>query len=471
MEVIHLLWKAGIKDYADRDSRGYQSLHVAVQNGHSGLVHYLCVREVAIDEKDNENVTPLHWAAIKGHMEICRYLVSRGADPAKQDVRGYNALHWAVSTSNYAAAQYFANEKRFASMLRAKDIKGNTPRALAPKDKRIFMAMLQRAEAPKRLSDGQMKLFWLTAPAMVLMVFYALQHYQFSFLITLIILAAVVFFFAYFVRNFFRPTPATDTLMIGLFYSHALSTLFYWLFTAFQLSIDKYGTIYAYTFVVWGTTMIALHAWLVFSDPGTLRVNPQSDGREYLGEIERQIEPAPVCSSCLVRKPLRCKHDSITNRCYIRFDHYCVWIFNVVGNDNHVPFMVMLFMCIIAHFWACFGFIMAIVNHLPTAWTWYDIPTALGTDMYLTYMMVFQLINGVWETLLIFQQSQMILSNVTMNELINWTHYPHFWKNGNEKDFDNPFDRGYSNNIRSFVHQRRVKELYHLYHLAPTQEV
>lgn len=471
LDVIHTLWKAGIKDYADPDDRGYQAIHVAVQNGHSGLVHYLCVREVEIDTQDKEKVTPLHWAAIKGHMEIARYLVSRGADPSRQDIRGYNALHWAVSTANYAVAQYMANDKTFHHLLKMKDAKGNTPRALAPKDKRIFSAMLQRAEVGRKLSDTNMKALWLTLPGSVLLLFYILQRYEFSFLMTAIITGGAGAFVGYFVRNALRPVPATDTLMIGLFYSHALTTLFYCLYIGYALLVEKYGTVYMYAFSAWGATMIAIHVWLVHSDPGTLRVKPQNDGQEYIAEIERDIEPAPVCSSCLVRKPIRCKHDAVTNRCYIRFDHYCIWIFNVVGNDNHFPFMIMLGMCVLAHFWALFNFVTVFIANLPKEWVWGDVSTALGNDFMLAYLMVFQFVNGGWEALLWIQQAQMVLQNATMNELMNWQHYSHFWKNGSASEFYNPFDHGVSKNFHTFVNQRRVKDLYHLYHIAPHQEV
>lgn len=471
MDVIHLLWKAGIKDYADCDDRGYQAIHVAVQNGHTGLVHYLCVREVEIDTRDKENVTPLHWAAIKGHIEIARYLVSRGADPSRQDIRGYNALHWAVSTANYAVAQYLANDKDLHHLLKVKDLKGNTPRALAPKDKRIFSAMLQRAEIGRKLSDTNMKALWLSLPSCILILFYLLQRNEFSFLITAIILACAIGFVGYFVRNALRPVPATDTLMIGLFYSHALGTLLYCLHVGYGLMLEKYGSFYVFAFVAWAMTMVGIHVWLVRSDPGTLRTKPQDDGKEFIAELDRDIDPAPVCSSCMVRKPIRCKHDAVTNRCYIRFDHYCVWIFNVVGNDNHFAFMIMLGMCIIAHFWALFNFASVFINNLPAEWVWGDISTALGNDFMLSYLMLFQFVNGGWETLLWIQQAQMVLQNTTMNETMNWHHYSHFWKNGDAGKFHNPFDHGVSRNLRSFLNQRRLKDLFHLYHIKPHQEV
>lgn len=78
LEVVHLLWSRGINDYETCDRQGFRALHVAVQNGHYPLVHYLCVRGVEVEAKDFENETTLHWASIKGHLEIVRYLMARG---------------------------------------------------------------------------------------------------------------------------------------------------------------------------------------------------------------------------------------------------------------------------------------------------------------------------------------------------------------------------------------------------------
>lgn len=45
-----------------------------------------------------------------------------------------------------------------------------------------------------------------------------------------------------------------------------------------------------------------------------------------------------VCFTCMAEKPLRSKHSSISNRCVERFDHYCAWINNDVGLNNHHVF-------------------------------------------------------------------------------------------------------------------------------------
>ena len=43
------------------------------------------------------------------------------------------------------------------------------------------------------------------------------------------------------------------------------------------------------------------------------------------------LDFSQFCSSCIVRRPIRSKHCSISNKCIARFDHYCPWVANAIG--------------------------------------------------------------------------------------------------------------------------------------------
>lgn len=48
------------------------------------------------------------------------------------------------------------------------------------------------------------------------------------------------------------------------------------------------------------------------------------------------------CITCKFEKPARSKHCAVTNVCVEKFDHYCVWINNVVGRRNYKYFLTFI---------------------------------------------------------------------------------------------------------------------------------
>lgn len=49
-----------------------------------------------------------------------------------------------------------------------------------------------------------------------------------------------------------------------------------------------------------------------------------------------------ICKTVKIRKIARSKFDSMTNRHVARFDHYCVWLNNSVGEENYRFFLIFL---------------------------------------------------------------------------------------------------------------------------------
>ncbi|GAA5821129.1 hypothetical protein JCM11251_001978 [Rhodosporidiobolus azoricus] len=87
-------------------------------------------------------------------------------------------------------------------------------------------------------------------------------------------------------------------------------------------------------------------------DPGTVEREGAHEGGdqgrgalketiEYLVETN-QFNGMNFCLTCLVRRPLRSKHSYATGRCVARFDHYCPWVWNDVGVNNHRQFILFL---------------------------------------------------------------------------------------------------------------------------------
>ena len=79
-----------------------------------------------------------------------------------------------------------------------------------------------------------------------------------------------------------------------------------------------------------------------FGDPGFLPRGVNSDGiddailKETVNGISIDLK---VCKTCKIIRPPRSSHDRKTDRCVRRFDHYCPWIGNAVGEGNYVWFL------------------------------------------------------------------------------------------------------------------------------------
>ncbi|KAI3644854.1 hypothetical protein MP228_011018 [Amoeboaphelidium protococcarum] len=53
------------------------------------------------------------------------------------------------------------------------------------------------------------------------------------------------------------------------------------------------------------------------------------------------------CKKCHVWKPDRCHHDSMSQRCVLKFDHFCPWINNCVGHYTQKYFVLFLFYVVV----------------------------------------------------------------------------------------------------------------------------
>lgn len=80
-----------------------------------------------------------------------------------------------------------------------------------------------------------------------------------------------------------------------------------------------------------------------------------SNAAYYDGQSEEQASSFAVmrprwCKKCQRWKPPRTHHCSISRRCVLKMDHYCVWVSNTVGLLNYKFFLLFLFWS----FWGCF---------------------------------------------------------------------------------------------------------------------
>ncbi|KAJ3450546.1 palmitoyltransferase swf1 [Anaeramoeba flamelloides] len=97
----------------------------------------------------------------------------------------------------------------------------------------------------------------------------------------------------------------------------------------------------------------------VLSDPGTIT---QENYKMYIQKYpyDNQIFFPRICETCGFQKPARSKHCKILNKCISKYDHYCGWLINAVGEKNYRWFLLFLISNCILCFYG-FYFILKIV--------------------------------------------------------------------------------------------------------------
>uniref|UniRef100_A0A7S1X6Y1 S-acyltransferase n=1 Tax=Tetraselmis chuii TaxID=63592 RepID=A0A7S1X6Y1_9CHLO len=136
------------------------------------------------------------------------------------------------------------------------------------------------------------------------------------------------------------------------------------------------GTIAGSVFIVGLFTLLVLMVcWsyfaTVFSNPGIVPAGwhpfgsdeeaaRQRDALEA-GQVPRLLDAhlrPRFCRKCQAWKPQRAHHCSVSNRCILKMDHYCIWVVNCVGLLNYKFFLLFLF-------WTCVASVVGCALLLP----------------------------------------------------------------------------------------------------------
>jgi palmitoyltransferase ZDHHC13/17 len=452
------------------DGRGYSLLHVAVQNGHIDLIHYLVLKGLPLDLPDGEGNTAVHWACIKNDIHSLRYLASAGANMAASGMKGFSPLHWAVSLAQVGCVNYLCEKHK--NLITSRDAQGRTPLELArEKNDTSLIHVLRHADrdvmfSRKSLSldDSNRAMFAFLIPFFYyFVIIYGFTNY--GVLITLLVLGITTWAVMANALVVLPRKGKVNTAVLGFFYASFMFTLAAYIHRVTRYTFAEHP-IQQTLFLIVSFVALFSHLRLVFSDPGFVNTGPGAaqDSLAWLQDLTNDRD-VRICPTCRVRRPVRAKHCATTDRCVVRFDHYCAWIGNAVGMANHFEFMIMLGLVIICHACSLPGFITAL--NLSWDMTVGEMFEAMRADPLLIYLILFQVVNGFWEASLWFQLFSGILGNITMNEKMHSKHYTHFWKDGK---FSNPFDLGSAMaNLRDFMKPKM--NYHHLYYLsgAPPQ--
>lgn len=116
------------------DNDGEAALHLAVENGHTGMLKVMIEKGVDInltkDEPAEAGVTPLHLACAHGHTDAVKLLIAAGADDTMKNVKGETPAHFALLEKKHGRALTPEQKAEILKELKSLDIPredGKTP--------------------------------------------------------------------------------------------------------------------------------------------------------------------------------------------------------------------------------------------------------------------------------------------------------------------------------------------------------
>eukprot|EP00658_Telonema_sp_P-2_P020230 TRINITY_DN17995_c0_g1_i4.p1 TRINITY_DN17995_c0_g1~~TRINITY_DN17995_c0_g1_i4.p1 ORF type:complete len:938 (-),score=274.59 TRINITY_DN17995_c0_g1_i4:262-3075(-) len=430
VEVLKVLLALGA-DVNARDAHGYTAMHHAASNTHASLCCQLlqaCGAELSV--VDCERRTPLHLAAAQGNSSMCFFLADKGADPHAFDQSGQTAAGIADAKGHKDLARGLSGDKNELShylgpwlmqgfqrpnqMLTAKDIGipmvatptmfylfGVLPWYLSILASGVMMALVGTALVPKKGAKVKAN------PS--LHTFY---------------ISCVVFTYVVLINT------------VGVTGQNALLMLFFFCTTA---------------------VMVMCFAACSYSDPGVIPHSEQ-DYRDCMLAGERGVSTEGLCTTCMIRKPIRSKHCGVMNVCIAEFDHFCPWCNNAVGHCNYLAFCG----------WCLFEF----VNHLQIVYFMYTwmmaeigatsifplIKNLLAmneTHPTVLYLCIFNLLCCMMAFQLTWFQAGSIVVNLTTNERMNAHRYSYLMEHQQNQLAGNPYDRGgFVPNLKALLKRR-----------------
>ncbi|KAI9914733.1 hypothetical protein PsorP6_007278 [Peronosclerospora sorghi] len=195
------------------------------------------------------------------------------------------------------------------------------------------------------------------------------------------------------------------------------------------------------------------------SDPGELSTLYDEKLHNIRSLVESKLPSATkLCLTCLHKRPLRAKHCAELNACIAKFDHYCPFVLNAIGAQNHAAFLGFLVFSVLSiglELIACYRFARAqpeLVGHFSLEWQfwtwtssrdraagWFDWLWSVAHFQPLLFgVLVLDAVHFVWIGYMLLFHVYLMAAALTTNEVVK------------QKNLDRVYSRGLVRNVVDF---------------------
>jgi len=473
------------------DVKGNNVLHVALScnNKDEGeivqIVQMMIERGADVNKINDNQESPLVWTIYLGLFSAARTLIESGADKDIM-VDGTTLQHFAAA-SPFARGLEFLRVT-FESDFEAKDVKGRTPLMYAAeRDLTIHIKWLiaHGVDVMKKDNEGETALFKAVRHKSAGAVWALLEVEPYKQLrvknrhqVNVLHVAEASKLQIYWElkrlaereHHFILPWFDRQTNYIYRLQSRRW-TAFLWkiFFVLLEVLVLIQTGLYFFQrdtalSIFFLLIMVAggvLHVRLFYTDPGYIPTsvsNTESYRQallppQHITQYERAVKLATkerVCITCKTVVPRRSKHCRELDRCVYRYDHYCPFVGNAVGLDNHSFFLGFLAWqvgSLTLYFYLAYRSLSLSDEDLSPIKKRVIVQLLLSTIAGLGCMAMF-----IFAGSLLAHHLYLVATNLTTNEYMNYTKYDYLMEDGR---FKNPYNRGVGQNCGEFWFKKR----------------
>ncbi|CCK68755.1 ankyrin repeat domain-containing DHHC palmitoyltransferase family protein KNAG_0B03140 [Huiozyma naganishii CBS 8797] len=357
------------------DKDGNTLLHEAVKSGNVMAVLYVLftlvdLHRLELNAKNKYGETALSLAAYQGDEWSVYSILRFGADITQQDLQGYTSLHNGVLSGNRRVVKYLLTYGADLTKT-TKDMKTVSDIAKESRNLDIF---IKPCKSCAWITKGKplgyrFNRFWRNA--ITFSIPFALCGFLilnsgliptfFAVLPVIFLTPLLIKVVKLFVLQSYTP-PETDhssiletPMMVGVFLVNMGTFIVLWLVHLQEVFFNNEYYL-NFVFPVLSTLLLLCYGRLIFSDPGC--IPEETDTDLIRNDIEKLIKLGSFnchtfCLKTWIRKPVRCSLSKLNQQQVARFDHYCAWIYNDVGLKNHKLYI--FFLILLETFLMTFG--------------------------------------------------------------------------------------------------------------------